>query len=597
MMRHLQTDALLQGGKYRIERVLGEGGFGNTYVAINTEFDERVAIKEFFMKDVTERDEVTSTVTVSNVTNYSSFVEQKEKFKVEARRLRKLRNPHIVRVHDLFEENGTVYYVMDYINGKSLSEWMRQSGKPFTEHDVRKMLPQILEGLKVIHDANQWHLDIKPANIMMDEAGQIKIIDFGASKQLNVKSGGATTSTPVSYTNGYAPREQMEQNYDKFGPWTDIYALGATLYNLLSNKRPPLPSDIDDDDSEDKQISLPFPEGVSEEMQCLVRCMMQTNRMNRPQRIEDVLALTGLRPKVINMENQPSIGEETLLTSRKSAKKEDEDTLLTSRNTTMKDDEETLYTSRSTVGKDDEETLFTSRSTNGRDDEETRMERSGRSREYGKTEKKRRSEGKNNNAIIISIVVVIGVILISSLGYFLWKKHGDKQAVVEAPPLPQPQLQSVTLNKKEMSLKVGETDTLKAFVVEDGAVATLIWKVSKDGVVSVDNGVVKALDEGEVVVSLKVAENENLQAKCTYNVRKSKKTEIGPRVSFGTYHGPANGLGGTIVVTKSYELDLNDDDEPLQLSPGDEIQQTKFTNGELRSGVWVHDGYRRAFFR
>lgn len=595
-MRHLQPGAVLQGGKYRIERILGEGGFGNTYVATNTDFDERVAIKEFFMKDVTERDEVTSTVTVSNVTNYSSFVEQKEKFKVEARRLRKLRNPHIVRVHDLFEENGTVYYVMDYIDGKSLSEWMKQSDKPFTEQEVRKMLPQILEGLKAIHDANQWHLDIKPANIMMDNDGQIKIIDFGASKQLNVKSGGATTSTPVSYTNGYAPREQMEQNYDKFGPWTDIYALGATLYNLLSKKRPPLPSDIDDDDSEDKQVSLPFPEGVSEEMQCLVRCLLQTNRTNRPQRIEDVMSLMRLRPKGAHAEHQPSNDEETLLTSGKTFKNVDEETRLTSRSTTMNDNEETLLTSRNSGRRDDEETLFTSRNSARGDNEETLFENGKHYRGSAKTGKKN-SEGKNNNGIIISIVALIGFILISIVGYFLWKGQSDKQVAAEAKPL----LLSVTLNKKEMNLKVGETDTLKAFIMEDGATATLIWRLNKEGIVSVENGVVKALNEGEANVLLKVAENESLQAVCTYKVEKVKTTEplrtSGPRVSFGTYHGPANGLGGTITVTKSYALDLYDDDEPLQLSPGDEIQQTKFTNGELRAGVWVHDGYRRAFFR
>ena len=112
-MQHLQPNTTLQGGKYRIERVLGQGGFGNTYVGYNTEFEETVAIKEFFMKGVTERDETTSVVSVSNADNVQQFGEQREKFKKEARRLRKLKNEHIVKVHDLFEENGTAYYVMD----------------------------------------------------------------------------------------------------------------------------------------------------------------------------------------------------------------------------------------------------------------------------------------------------------------------------------------------------------------------------------------------------------------------------------------------------------------------------------------------------
>jgi serine/threonine-protein kinase len=119
---------------------------------------------------------------------------------------------------------------------------------------------------------------LKPANLLIDKSGNVKLIDFGASKQLNAQKGGATTSTAISYTNGYAPREQMEQNYDKFGPWTDIYALGATLYNLLTNNKPPLPTDIDDDMSEDKHNALPFPESVGG-MKYLVLEMMKTNRL------------------------------------------------------------------------------------------------------------------------------------------------------------------------------------------------------------------------------------------------------------------------------------------------------------------------------
>ena len=278
-MQHLQPNTILQGGKYRIERVLGQGGFGNTYVGYNTEFEETVAIKEFFMKGVTERDEV------------QQFEEQREKFKKEALRIRKLDNPHIVKVHDLFEENGTAYYVMDFVEGENLSQRLKRTGKPMAERKVREIFLQLLDALKAVHDAGMWHLDIKPANIMLDKEGNVKLIDFGASKQLNAQKGGATTSTAISYTNGYAPREQMEQNYDKFGPWTDIYALGATLYNLLTNKRPPMPSDIDDDISEDKHNALPFPATTSTEMKQLVVQMMQTNRMIRPQDVGSLQSL------------------------------------------------------------------------------------------------------------------------------------------------------------------------------------------------------------------------------------------------------------------------------------------------------------------
>ena len=286
----LRVGTILRG-IYRIDSYLSSGGFGNTYVATNVEFDERVAIKEFFMKGVTQREDNQTTVSVSNTDNKDSFLAQREKFKKEARRIRQLRNPHIVNVHDLFEENGTAYYVMDYVDGENLSERLKRTGKPLTEQEVRDILPQILDALKSVHDAGIWHLDLKPANIMLEKSGNIKLIDFGASKQMDAQKGGATTSTAISYTNGYAPREQMEQNYDKFGPWTDIYALGATLYNLLTNKRPPLPSDIDDDETEDKHQSLPFPDGVSDGMKSLVLKLMKTNRKFRPQGVDEVMPL------------------------------------------------------------------------------------------------------------------------------------------------------------------------------------------------------------------------------------------------------------------------------------------------------------------
>ena len=283
----LRTGTILHG-TYRIESYLSSGGFGNTYVATNVEFDERVALKEFFMKGVTQRDSDSLTVSVSNRDNTEQFEEQREKFKKEARRLRKLHNNHLVRVHDLFEENGTAYYVMDYVDGESLSALLKRTGQPLTEAEVWKILPQVLDALRTVHGQGIWHLDLKPSNIMMDRDGTVKIIDFGASKQMSGKQGGATTSTAVSYTNGFAPREQMEQNLDKFGPWTDLYALGATLYNLLSGKRPPLPTDIDDDTSADKHFALPLPAAVSQKMRQLVLWLMSTNRMLRPQSVEEV---------------------------------------------------------------------------------------------------------------------------------------------------------------------------------------------------------------------------------------------------------------------------------------------------------------------
>ena len=292
-------------GIYRIDSYLSSGGFGNTYVATNIEFDEQVAIKEFFMKGITQRDGNQTTVSVSNSENKDSFLEQREKFKKEARRIRQLKNEHIVTVHDLFDENGTSYYVMDYVDGENLAERLKRTGRAMTESEVRLILPKILDALKAVHEAGIWHLDLKPANIMLGKDGLVKLIDFGASKQLNSQKGGATTGTAITYTNGYAPREQMEQNYDKFGPWTDIYALGATLYTLLTNKRPPLPSDIDEDISEDKHLALPFPESVSENMKSFVLKMLHTNRNLRPQSVDELLVIV----KTISDNNLESFDE------------------------------------------------------------------------------------------------------------------------------------------------------------------------------------------------------------------------------------------------------------------------------------------------
>ena len=313
-------------GTYRIDRYLSSGGFGNTYVATTIQFGEQYAIKEFFMRGISQRDNNNTTVSVSNTDNRETFASQLEKFKKEARRLRKLNNEHIVRVHDLFEENGTAYYVMDYIEGENLSERLKRTDKPLSEVEVMQLLPQILDALEAAHKDGILHLDLKPANIMVDKQGVVKLIDFGASKQQSAQ-GGATTSTAVSYTNGYAPREQMEQNLEKFGPWTDFYALGATLYSLLTNKKPPLPSDIDDDGSEDKHLALPMPDNSSEKLRKLVLWLMNTNKNRRPQNIEKIKEYLSNSLKVDNANfdlksnsQTPSKNDESILTKDDSTK-------------------------------------------------------------------------------------------------------------------------------------------------------------------------------------------------------------------------------------------------------------------------------------
>lgn len=281
----LKVGTTLANGKYRIEQYLASGGFGNTYVAIDTAFDEKVAIKELFIKGVCGRNTDSTDISISLTENQRAFSAQREKFRKEARRLRKLSNSHIVGVHDLFDENGTSYYVMDFVEGESLSERQKRTQKTMPESELMLILPQVLDALECVHREGIWHLDLKPANIMIDAKGNVQLIDFGASKQLrNANGDSLSTSSAMAYTPGYASSEQMEQNLEKFGPWTDLYSLGATMYNLLTMQQPPSPSDID----EDSRAALRFPAGISRKTEKLIFWLMKPNRKMRPQSVTDV---------------------------------------------------------------------------------------------------------------------------------------------------------------------------------------------------------------------------------------------------------------------------------------------------------------------
>ena len=289
----LPIGTTLQNGKYQVVEYLSSGGFGNTYIVINTKFDEKYAMKEFFMKGVCER-KGHNTVSVSNSGNRESFAQQKTKFNKEAQRIRKFNNKHIVKVHDLFDENDTSYYIMDFINGGSLADRMKMSGIPFNEREVMRFLPQILDGLEEVHRHSIWHLDLHPKNIMLDNDGNIVLIDFGASKQMN-PDGLLSKSSDFCYHQGYAPTEQIDQNITRIGAWTDLYALGATLYNLLTKLPPLSTSDI----FSGEEFRYPYP--VSNKMQELIAWMMQPNRKKRPQSVEDIF-------KFLNVESETPEG-------------------------------------------------------------------------------------------------------------------------------------------------------------------------------------------------------------------------------------------------------------------------------------------------
>ena len=236
-MQHLQPNTTLQGGKYRIERVLGQGGFGITYLAVQTSLLRKVAVKEFFMKDFCSRDEATLAMLTSSVGSSKQVEQYRKKFIKEARNLARLNHPNIISVIDVFEENGTVYYAMPYLVGGSLQDYVKTHGT-LSETMAMKYVRQIAGALKYMHEKEHiCHYDVKPANILIDDKDNAVLIDFGISKNYDL-AGHETTTTPVGISEGYAPIEQYQQNVEEFSPVSDVYALGATLYFLLHGKRP-----------------------------------------------------------------------------------------------------------------------------------------------------------------------------------------------------------------------------------------------------------------------------------------------------------------------------------------------------------------------
>ena len=281
---NLPVGTLLRGGTYRIVRFIDSGGFGRTYEAEHLMLQKRVAIKEFFVKDFCTRNENTSYVVVGIKSKEPLVDKLKSKFVDEARAVSRFRHAGIVQVSDVFEENGTAYYVMDYIEGSSLKDIVRSEG-PLSERRALKYIFQVADALKYVHEHNRLHLDVKPGNIMVDGSDNAILIDFGTSKQYDEVSG-ENTSTLLGHTPGYAPPEQMSKSVMNFLPATDIYALGAALYNLLTGKTPP-----DANDRISGTMLDPLPASVSDCVRRAVEESMRLNKSQRPQCIEEFLAI------------------------------------------------------------------------------------------------------------------------------------------------------------------------------------------------------------------------------------------------------------------------------------------------------------------
>lgn len=283
-MNALKTNAVLQNGKYRIEGVLGQGGFGITYLASQVALNRKVTIKEFFMKELCNRDEQTSQVSVPSMGSVDTVARFRAKFVKEAQTIAALNNPHIIHIHDIFEENGTAYYVMDYLSGGSLSDLVQRDGI-LAEATALGYIRQVADALSYIHARNINHLDIKPSNVLIDGNGNAVVIDFGLSKRYD-ETGSQTSTTPVGISHGFAPLEQYQPGgVSTFSPTTDIYSLGATLYKLLSGQTPPNATALLDADLDLSRLS------ASSSTKAAIAAAMQPKRKGRPQTVEAFIAM------------------------------------------------------------------------------------------------------------------------------------------------------------------------------------------------------------------------------------------------------------------------------------------------------------------
>ena len=237
-MSTLQPGSTLQNGEYQIQRKLGQGGFGITYLALQRSLNRQVVVKEFFMDGYCSREEHTHRMTLATGGSPELVASYYDKFLKEARHIAQLEHPNIVSIISVFEENNTAYYVMKYAPNGSLEEKVRRKGH-LSEAEATRYILKVAKALRFVHQHKMTHLDVKPANILLSANDEPLLIDFGLSKQYDYSTGKATSHTPIGISNGYAPIEQYDpEAAGNFSPEMDIYSLGATFFNLLTGITP-----------------------------------------------------------------------------------------------------------------------------------------------------------------------------------------------------------------------------------------------------------------------------------------------------------------------------------------------------------------------
>ena len=240
--------ALPQGtilaGQYVIDHALGQGGFGITYKATDHKTGQKVAVKEFFPETMATRTQ--TTVTAFTGERGESFAYGKSCFLQEAETLAEfIGNKNIVKVHSYFEENGTAYFVMDFVEGTSFDQYIKEHGGRISYEDAERILLPVMDALSAVHGRGIVHRDVTPDNIYITKDGTVKLLDFGAARY---SLGDKSRSLDVVLKHGFAPKEQYTR-HGKQGPFTDVYTVGASFYFAITGRRPPDSIDrMDEDD-------------------------------------------------------------------------------------------------------------------------------------------------------------------------------------------------------------------------------------------------------------------------------------------------------------------------------------------------------------
>lgn len=236
--RELNPGTLIHN-RYRVEQVLGSGGFGVTYRVMDLRENRVAAMKEYMPLDAAYRPKGTKEVRPISESKKGQYEKFRQQFLDEAQTIYKFRgHPNIVEVRHLFYENNTAYYVMEYVEGMDLGRFLQRQGGHISWAMLRPIVAQVVSALKLIHSSGMIHCDISPDNIFLMNAGQVKLLDFGAAR--NTLRGTVEASVIVAKV-GFAPYEQMRGR--NMGPWTDIYALAVTIYHCVTGKMPPKAED------------------------------------------------------------------------------------------------------------------------------------------------------------------------------------------------------------------------------------------------------------------------------------------------------------------------------------------------------------------